>query len=97
MRSGFEFVVHGRIAVFVERPRHVFSSWAFREVWLCKQRAMVTSLLKAMVFEVGASVLGTCAHFISLVDEFQGGVFLCHFGTDTQAHTLCINVAAGHR
>ena len=54
-------------------------------------------LLKAMVFEVGASVLGTCAHFISLVDEFQCAVFLCQFGTDTQAHPLCINVAAGHR
>ena len=32
VRSGFEFFVHGHIAVFVERPRHVFSSWAFREV-----------------------------------------------------------------
>ena len=58
---------------------------------------MVTSLLKAMVFEVGAGVLGTCAHFISLVDEFQCGVFLCQFGTDTQAHRLCINVEVGHR
>ena len=25
VRSGFEFFVHGHIAVFVERPRHVFS------------------------------------------------------------------------
>ena len=94
MRSGFEFFVHGRIAVLVERP---FSFWALREVWLCKKRAVVTSLLKAMLLEVGAGVLGICAHFISLVDEFQCGVFLCQFGTDTQAHPLCINVAAGHR
>ena len=60
VRSGFEFFVHGRIAVFVERPRHVFSSWAFREVWLCKKRAVVTSLLKAMLLEVGAGALGMC-------------------------------------
>ena len=53
------FFVHGRISVFVERPRHVFfSSWALREVWLCKKRAMVTSLLKVMLLEVGAGVLG---------------------------------------
>ena len=29
VRSGFEFFVHGRIAVFVERP---FSFWALRKV-----------------------------------------------------------------
>ena len=60
VRSGFEFFVHGRIAVFVERPRHVLSSWALREVWLCKKRAVVTSLLKAMLLEVGAGALGMC-------------------------------------
>ena len=99
MRSGFEFFVHGRIAVFVARPRHVLSFLAVREVWMCKKRAMVTSLLTAMLLEVGAGVLETCAHFISLVDEFQCGVFLCQFGTDTQAHRLRFgawSVRSGH-
>ncbi len=49
-----EFFGHGHIVVFVERPRRVFAILAFREVLLCKKRAVVTSLLKAMLLEVGA-------------------------------------------
>ena len=37
-----------------------FHFWALREVWLCKKRAVVTSLLKAMLLEVGAGALGMC-------------------------------------
>ena len=40
-----------------------------------------------------------CARFDSLVVECQGGVFLCQFGTDTQAHLLRFgawSVRSGH-
>ena len=40
-----------------------------------------------------------CARFDLLVVEFQGGVFLCQFGTDTQAHRLRFgawSVRSGH-
>ena len=55
-----EFFGHGHIVVFVERPRHAFAILAFREVLLCKKRAVVTSLLKAMLLEVGTGALGMC-------------------------------------
>ena len=55
-----EFFGHGHIVVFVERPRHALAILAFREVLLCKKRAVVTSLLKAMLFEVSAGALGMC-------------------------------------
>ena len=37
-----------------------------------------------------------CARFDSLVVEFQGGVFLCQFGTDTQARPLRFAVDYHH-
>ena len=55
-----EFFGHGHIVVFVERPRHALAILALREVLLCKKRAVVTSLLKAMLLEVGAGALGMC-------------------------------------
>ena len=48
------------IVVIVERPRHVLAILALREVLLCKKHAVVTSLLKAMLFEVSAGALGMC-------------------------------------
>ena len=55
-----EFFGHGHIVVFVERPRHALAILAFREVLLCKKRAVVTSLLKAMLLEMGVGALGMC-------------------------------------